>query len=112
MPSVGRRQLGEHEIADRPGAEGAQRVGIAIERMAAEIEAERVLFVCEELHLRPRRRLGQADQREALLLVAAAEEIGLSVLAIALRASAVLDRAVHRGEQARASERRAARRSE
>ena len=64
-PSVELRQVGEHEIADRARAERAQRVGVAIERMAAQIEAERVLLVREQLHLGPRRRLRQADERQA-----------------------------------------------
>ena len=39
------RQLGEHEIADRAGAERAQVVGVAIERVAAQIEPERILLL-------------------------------------------------------------------
>ena len=106
MPSAAGGKLGQHEIADGARAERAQGVGVAIERVAAEIETQRILLVRQQFHLGPRRRVRQADQRKALLLVPAAEEIRLAILAIALRAAAMLDGAVDGREQPGAPERR------
>ena len=70
--------------------------------MAAQIQAERILLVREQLHLGPRRRIRQADDRQSAFL-AAAEQIRLAQIAVALRAVAVLDGAVDGAEQLRAA---------
>ena len=75
---------------------------MAIDRMAAQVQTERILFVRQQLHFGPRRRIRQPDDRE-VVVVAAAEEIRLAELAIALGAVAVLDRAVDGAEQLGAS---------
>src|SRR5688572_21011406 len=70
--------------------------------MAAEIQAERVFFVRQQLHLGPWRTIWQANNREAAF-VSAAEQIRLSEIAIALRPVAVLERAIDAAEQLSAS---------
>ena len=54
-----RHRLRLGEIGDGLGAEQLQRVGVAIDGMAAPVETERLLLEAELLGLRPRRRLGQ-----------------------------------------------------
>ena len=60
----GRFTLG-HEIGGRLRAVLAQVVGVAIDRMAAPVQAERLLLVVELLDLRPGRDVRQRDDRRA-----------------------------------------------
>src|SRR6185437_6735888 len=77
---------------------------VALERMAAHVQAERFLLEVERLGFRPRPRRG--EQRRVVGRrrpdVVAAEELRLALIAIALMAAAVIEDAIEAGEQARA----------
>src|SRR5205085_9352294 len=80
----------------------AQVVGIAIDRMAAPEEAERVLLEIELIDLRPRRHVRQRDgDRSAVTGVVTAEHVELPEVLVALVPRAVIAGAIDRREQLR-----------
>src|SRR5262249_53212543 len=96
---VSRRRLNVGQLAHRFCAELSQRRRIAIDRMAAPVQTERFLLEGQLLALGPRLRLGQRHRASPtpmrrLVLVEAAEQLRLPLIAVALRACAVLARAV------------------
>ena len=100
-----RLRLGE--LGDRLRAELLQRVGVAIDGMAAPVEAERFLLEAELLGLGPRRRLRQRAAAAAVgrargqIVVARRRTAALPFVAIALRARAVLAGRVDGGQEPR-----------
>src|SRR5690606_38550568 len=103
--------VAEREVADGAGAEGAQVVGMPVDGVAAQVEAERLLFEAQQLHLVPWRAVRDPDDRQSAAVAAAAEEIRLAPLAVPLRAAAVLEGPVDGAEErgAAAGERHARR---
>src|SRR4029079_11141450 len=84
-----RRRLRLGEIGDGLGAEQLERVGVAIDWMAAPVEAERLLLEAELLGLGRRRGRRQRRVRRAAgisPLVLAAEQVVLAAVARALHA--------------------------
>ena len=88
-----------------PRAEGLQLLGVAIERMAAHVEAERLLLAGELLRSRSTAGASGSVTAAAAGLVVAerAEQLSLALVAVALMPAAVLDRPVDGGEQPRAA---------
>src|SRR5207247_8467442 len=87
------------------GAELLQLGQVAIDRVAAPIEPERLLFKGVLLGLRPGRRLRQRRASRAvaaLVDVEGAEQVALPAVPVTLHARAVLPRGVDRDVQPRA----------
>ena len=106
-----RRAGSLRELAGRPRAELLQRRRVAIDRMAAPVEAERLLLEGELLGLGPRRRVGQQGRPEAVALrtrptASAPNSCACPSFAIALQPRAVLAGRVDRREQPRPQRRR------
>ena len=84
------------QIACRLGAVVTEVVGIAIDRVAAPVEAKRLLLEVQLLGLGPRRHVGKRHRRRPCALVRAAEqvEIALAEFLVPLGARAVIAGAV------------------
>src|SRR4029077_20398973 len=106
-----RYHLQLRELGDPLRAEVLQRLRVAIDRMTAPIQTQGFLLESQLLGLAPRFRVGQrAAPRDGLktvpdarptVIVKAAEQLRLPLIAVALRPRAVLARAVDRGQQPR-----------
>src|SRR5262249_14202349 len=95
--SPGLRRIGAHrglrQLRDRLRPELLQFAAIAVDRMAAPVEPERLFFKCELLHLAPRRGGRQHDDGRIVRAggwLQLAEQSALALFAIALLARAVL----------------------
>ena len=102
-----RTHIDEHEIADCSRAERAEVARVAIERVAAQIQTERLLLEGQQFHLGPGRPSGSTSSvRRRRRREPPAEQIRLALLAIALHARAVFERGIDRPGQSRAEDRR------
>src|SRR5882762_5442501 len=78
----------------------AQVFGVSIDRMAAPVETKRLLLEVELLDLGPRRHVGQRCMPgRASGLLAAAKQVDLAQVLVALYARAVLTRGIDRRQQ-------------
>src|SRR5207237_1053651 len=97
------RWLLDVEVGRRLRAVLAQVLSVAVNRVAAPVEAERFLLVIELLDLGPGRNFRQCVPRRAARVVVAAEQVVLTQIVVALFARTVLARRIDGCKQSSAA---------